>query len=127
MANTNLKEGIYTALLGDATLSGLIGSNVFYGTLPENWPNSSDCIVFTLRTTETYRDLSGGSIIGKLKQLDIKVNSINLSALYDIADAAEDAVTSNFDFVTNEIDDEPFWDPDLDWYTITLSIEINEF
>lgn len=127
MANTNLKEGIYTALLGDATLSGLIESNVFYGTLPENWSNASDCIVFTLRTTETYRDLSGGSIIGKLKQLDIKVNSINLSALYDIADAAEDAVTSNFDFVTNEIDDEPFWDPDLDWYTITLSIEINEF
>lgn len=125
---SDLRQTIYTLLTSSTDLSDLVGSNIYYNVLPQNFKGNVDSVVFSINTIETIRDLEG-NVLYKTKNCNIKINSKKQENIYNILDVIEEIITECNVLTTenNEVDDEIFWDEISQWFTLNFSFELNDF
>lgn len=124
----NLKTTISDLLNGSTELVALVGDNIYYNVAPQNLKNTSGSLVFSLSTTNTVRDLEG-NIMYKDKICLIKINSKTQENIYNILDVVEELISECgvLETENGEVDTEPFWDTESQWFTLNFDFSLNDF
>jgi hypothetical protein len=82
-------EEIYSILTGDATITGLVGTNIFFEAASENKLKSVDCVVYGSNISQSYNTVELDNY-GDEYFLYIKITSKDAINIYTIAQAIKD-------------------------------------
>lgn len=123
--SSDVKQTVYNALVGDASLAAISGTDIYYNVLPDRFNVQNPAVTLVVRTGETIRDLEG-DILYKSKNVNIRMYSNDQEIIYNLLDNIE-RISDTLAYENKEVDDDPFWDETLQWFILDMDFEMNEF
>jgi len=122
---TGLIKDIGDLLYNDASINALTEGNIYYVSAPQ-MIESNSFIVYFINTTGIGKELSGETIY-KEKNINIFINSKELSDIYTLLDKIYSVLETNVWYTEFIIDESPNWDEDNRIYIISMSISVRDF
>lgn len=116
----NIRKKISDALVADQDLVDLVGGEIHFYLLPDNF-RSSKALLFNVSISEAVKDLEGRPI-SKTYSVNFTIISKKTEYLNDIALAVE-AIMLDMG-AGDQSEDEPAYDSELDVYVLEKNFEL---
>lgn len=123
----SLRSEIYTLLSGDATITGIVSTNVYHRLLPDNFDNTAtEAVVFEARIAEPTHTLSERELWDEYV-VTIKAVSKTPASIDTLADAIKSAMQGYSSAAAQDVmfdRDNYVYDPDNELHTLSLDFTV---